>query len=244
MPPSKSPRTPLWRAIATALRDDIAEDRYAPGDKLPTEAALAERFGVNRHTVRHAMAALIDEGLVRTRRGAGAFVAATPTEYPLGARVRFHQNLLAAGRLPERRVLSIELRAASADEARRLALGPGDAICDYRALSLADGQPMALAHSQFPEARLPGFAEVLRRETSITRALAQVGVPDYLRASTRVSARLADATQAGLLHIREGAPLLLTTGINVDLEGRPVEFGMAWFVGDRITLTLDGPAPR
>ena len=96
-----------------------AEGRYRPGDKLPTEAALAERFGVNRHTVRHGLSALVEEGLLRTRRGAGAFVAARPTDYPIGARVRFHENLIAAGRRPEKRGLHLAERAATQGEARR-----------------------------------------------------------------------------------------------------------------------------
>ena len=81
---NKAGKTSIWQAIADAIRSDLAEGRYAPGDKLPTEAALAERFGVNRHTVRHGISALVEEGLIRTRRGAGAFVPATPTDYPLG----------------------------------------------------------------------------------------------------------------------------------------------------------------
>lgn len=93
-------RTPVWIAIASALREDISVGRYGVGDRLPTEAALAERFGVNRHTVRHALSKLVEDGLVRTRRGAGAFVAARPTDYPIGQRVRFHENLAAAGRRP------------------------------------------------------------------------------------------------------------------------------------------------
>ena len=83
-------RTPVWQAIAASLRAEISEGRRAPGDKLPTEAQLAARFGVNRHTVRHALAHLVEAGLVRTRRGSGAFVAARPTDYPIGRRVRFH----------------------------------------------------------------------------------------------------------------------------------------------------------
>jgi len=111
--------TPIWKAIAQALRNDLAEGRYRPGDKLPTEAALAERFGVNRHTVRHGLSALVEEGLLRTRRGAGAFVAARPTDYPIGARVRFHENMIAAGRRPEKRELHLAERAATQGEARR-----------------------------------------------------------------------------------------------------------------------------
>jgi len=50
-------RTPIWTAIAHSLRSDIAAGVYGPDDKLPTESALAARFGVNRHTVRHAIKA-------------------------------------------------------------------------------------------------------------------------------------------------------------------------------------------
>ncbi|MHA7876556.1 phosphonate metabolism transcriptional regulator PhnF [Roseivivax sp.] len=233
-------RTPLWQAIATALRSDISDGRYAPGDKLPTEAALSERFGVNRHTVRHALAALTEEGLVRSRRGAGAFVAARPTDYPIGRRVRFRENLLAAGRQPEKRPLQIETRAATEGEARALDLAPGDAVVAYHGLSLSDGQPIAVFESLFPAARLPGLAEALAEEPGVSPALRRAGVADFTRASTRLTAVLADATQALHLQLPEGAPLLRSTGVNIDPEGVPVEFGRTFFAGDRVTLTL-GP---
>jgi len=65
------PKEALWSAIAATLTAEISAGHYRPGDKLPTEAALAARFGVNRHTVRHALADLADRGLVRSRRGRG-----------------------------------------------------------------------------------------------------------------------------------------------------------------------------
>ena len=175
-------RTPIWRSIADSLRREIADQHYAEGSKLPTEAQLADRFGVNRHTVRHALSALAEEGLVHARRGAGVFVLSRPLDYPLSDRVRFHQNLLAAGRLPGRTVLSVETRAASADDARRLRLVPGDSVTVAHSLSFADGTPVALAESRFPEARLPGLADHLRAQSSITRALQAVGVTDYTHA--------------------------------------------------------------
>lgn len=231
-------RTPLWKSIADALRNAIADGQYAPGDKLPTEASLAERFGVNRHTVRHAVSRLSAEGLVHSRRGAGVFVLSRPVDYPLGARVRFHQSLLAAGHLPEKRVLAIEARPATAQEAKRLQMSEGDALCAYHALSYVDSSPVALVESHFPEARLPGLARTLNSEPSITRALERCGVPDYTRVSTRLSARIATATQANHLRVDEGAPLLFSSAINADPVGTPVEFGQTWFVSDRITLTL------
>ena len=232
-------KTPIWKAIADALRSDLAEGRYIPGDKLPTEAALAERFGVNRHTVRHGLAALVEEGLIRTRRGAGAFVAATPTDYPIGKRVRFHENLIAAGRRPEKRVLDIEERAATVGEARALEIAMGDPVCAYHGLSLADGLPIAVFESLFPLTRLAGIDQALQRISSVTEALLAVGVADYTRASTRLTAVRANATQALHLQVSEGDPLLRSSSVNVDEDKLPVEYGRTWFAGDRVTLTLE-----
>ncbi|MEO1780222.1 MAG: UTRA domain-containing protein, partial [Pseudomonadota bacterium] len=72
-----------------------------------------------------------------------------------------------------------------------------------------------------------------------THALAAAGVTGYTRASTRLTARAASATQALHLRIAEGAPILRSVGINVDGGARPVEYGRTWFAGDRVTLTFD-----
>jgi len=73
----------------------------------------------------------------------------------------------------------------------------------------------------------------------VTAALQALGVPDYTRASTRLTAVRATATQALHLQLVEGSPLLRSSGVNVDAAGRAVEYGRTWFVGDRVTLTLE-----
>lgn len=232
-------RTPIWRQIADTLRSEIAEGLYPAGAKLPTEAQLAARFGVNRHTVRHALGALAEEKLVVSRRGAGVFVAmAAPADYPIGRRVRFQQNVAASGRTPSREVLRIETRPARADEAEALKLSPHAQVHVFEGLSLGDGLPLAQFRSIFPAARFPTLPEALARHASVTAALREAGVADYTRASTRVSATLARATRAGLMKLSEGAPLLRTEAVNVDLQGEPIEFGISWFAGDRVALTI------
>ena len=64
------------------------------------------------------------------------------------------------------------------------------------------------------------------------------GVTDYTRASTRINAKLASATQALHLRVAEGAPILRTINLNVDDQGQPLEYGRTWFAGDKVTLTL------
>ena len=232
------PRTPIWSSIAANLTAEIAAGTYAQGTKLPTEAQLALRFGVNRHTVRRALGALAEAGLVQPRRGAGVFVTSVPTEYPLGRRVRFTQNVLASGRTPSRRLLRSEIRPASADEAEALALPPFALVHLIEGISLADGMPIGLFRSVLPALRFPDFAQDMARFGSITAALAHAGVADYTRALTRLTAKLANAVQAGHLQIPQGAPLLRSVTINVDPHGVPVEFGTSWFAGDRVTLTV------
>lgn len=235
-------RTPVWKSIASALTEDIAQGRYDTGDKLPAEAQLAARFGVNRHTVRRALAEMAAGGLVHSRRGAGVFVAAKPTDYPIGKRVRFHQNISKGGRIPAKQILTTETRAAAAGEAAALGLEPGDQVHVYDGLSLADGQPIALFQSIFPAERFPGMLTALEETQSVTAALKRCGIEDYTRSETRITARQTTATQALHLRIPEGAPILRTTGINVDSEGSPIEYGRTWFAGDRVTLTVGGDA--
>jgi GntR family phosphonate transport system transcriptional regulator len=228
----------LWSAIAATLRDEISAGLYRPGDRLPTEAALSARFGVNRHTVRRALASLAEAGLLHSRRGAGVFVAQRSTTYPLGRRVRFHQNVLAAGQTPSRRIGRVETRPSDAEEARMLRLKPADPVHVVEGVSLADGRAIAAFRSVFPAEPFPGLPAALRETQSITRALATLGLADYTRSKTRITAQLADPVLAVALAVRPGAPVLRTLALNVDPSGRPVEYGTTWFAGERVTLTL------
>ncbi|MBO9409898.1 MULTISPECIES: phosphonate metabolism transcriptional regulator PhnF [unclassified Ruegeria] len=232
-------KSPVWKSIALGLTTDIAEGRYNTGDRLPTEAQLAAKYGVNRHTVRRALSDLSDQGLVRSRRGAGVFVTARPTDYPIGKRVRYHKSISASGKIPGKKILTLTTRKADVAEAEALELSEGEAVHVYDGLSLADGQPIGLFQSVFPAGRLPGILAALVETRSVTKALQQCGVEDYVRVSTRLTARAATPTQALHLQLSEGAPVLYSVGVNADTNGIPVEFGRTYFAGERVTLTMD-----
>ncbi|MBE9635305.1 phosphonate metabolism transcriptional regulator PhnF [Salipiger mangrovisoli] len=233
------PRSPVWHAIATTLEDEISRGHYRPGDKLPTEAELATRFGVNRHTVRHALSDLAERGLTHSRRGAGVFVRLAPMDYPIGGRTRFSQNVRASGRLPDRRQLRMEIRPADTGEGETLKLRPGEPLLVHEGISLAGGVPMAHFVSYFPITRLPGFDVTLGEVNSVTEALRRHGIADYTRAWTRLTAEPASATQALHLNLREGEPLLHSSSLNLGPDGVPVEQGHTWFAGDRVALTIN-----
>lgn len=228
----------IWRSIADRLRDEIARGHHPTGARLPTEAALAARFGVNRHTVRQALAALADEGLVRSRRGAGVFVLGPPVDYPLGRRVRFHRAIAVAGRVPGRQIDYVTTRPADLTETEALRLDPDAAVHVAEGVSLVDGQAVALFRSVFPAARLPDLPAALQQGGGVTAALARCGIGDYTRAQTRITARVADAAQAARLGAAAGDALIRTEALNLGPDGAPVEYGLTWWLAARVTLTV------
>jgi len=229
----------LWQGIHDTLAGEIGGGRYAPGARLPTEAELARRFGVNRHTVRRALAALAEAGRIHVRRGAGAFVTQTRLDYAIGPRTRFSRNLTATGHTPGRRLLRIETLAADATERRHLGLAEGALVHVTESISQADGVPITYSRMAFPAARLPGLPEALRAAPSITAALALCGVADYQRLWTRLTAERPGAMIARHLRMAETSPVLKSESLDIDADGHPIEYGIAWFCSERVQLVVD-----
>jgi GntR family phosphonate transport system transcriptional regulator len=229
----------IWQRIASTLREEIGDRIYEPGQKLPTEAYLASRFEVNRHTVRQAMAALSDEGLIRIEQGRGTFVQEDLIDYELKERTRFSQNLLESQRLPQRTVLRALDLPASPDVASNLEIPRGQLVSLLEIVGHADGRPVILAAHYFPAGRFPGLAAVYEETASVTATLARYGVRDYVRRTTRITARMPTSAEARHLKQPQVRPVIQTESINVDDQGVPVEYGVARFASDRVQLVVE-----
>lgn len=230
----------LWRRIADDFEQEIAAGAWRPGERLPAETAVAARFGVNRHTVRRAFAALAERGLVRAERGSGTFVMRPRLAYPIGPRTRFSDIIATAGFEAGGRLLTHAIEPAGRDVAERLAIAPGSAVIRLHILRSADRTPVCHAMSLVSAARLPDAARVYRTTRSMTRTLAQFGIADYRRQSTRITAALADALDAELLRLAPGRPLLVAESVDVDEAGTPVLTTQARFAADRVALLVEG----
>lgn len=229
-----------WRQIADGIEADLASGALRPGEKLPTEARLAERFSVNRHTVRRALAVLASRGLVRTAQGSGTFVEARPLAYPIGPRTRFSEIVARAGREAWGDLLSAAETAADEGIAEVLAIAPGAPVIELRTLHMADGTPISLATTSLPLPRFGGVDRAYAETGSLTRAYAALGIADYVRLSTRITARTAGADEAALLDLTPGRALLVVESVNADADGRPIQATRAQFAADRVELVIEG----
>lgn len=228
----------LWRRIAGELRAEIG-GALPPGSRLPTEAQLAARFGVNRHTVRRAVDELSRAGLLRVEQGRGSFVAEDVIDYTVAPRTRFSEWIRRQNREPSGRVLALREEAADAAVAAGLMLRDGAPVVVFERLGLADDRPVGLTRHHFPAERLPGLAAALADAPSITEALRRVGVADYLRVSTRVTARMPLPAEASLLRVPRTQPVLLCEHTNADRDGRVVEFAVARLPTPRVQVVFE-----
>lgn len=229
----------LWRQIQLELEDDIVQQRLLPGDKCPTEQMLAARFGVNRHTVRRAIAAMEEKGLLRVEQGRGTFVCERVVTYPVRKRTRFTANILAQNKVPSGTLVRAEIVQADRDTAQALDMPPRTPIILLRTLNEVDGRPVGLVDHYFPQERCAGLVEAFRQTGSITGALNQIGICDYVRKTTRVMARMPDRFEAQALRQPINRPLLITESINIDSVGAPLEYGVARFSADRMQLLIE-----
>ena len=227
-----------WRKIADLVEAEIVGGMLAPGAQLPTEAVLATRFGVNRHTVRRALSELAGKGLVRTAQGRGTFVELSRLAYPIGARTRFSQNMAQEGREAGGTMLEASEVQADPRLASLLAIAPGSLVLRLLTLRSADGVPIAFGSTFLPLPRFVGFADAYRRFGAVTPALAECGVDDYKRQATRLGARFASPDEAARLDIAAGRPVLTVEGVNVDSDGVPIQAIFSLFAADRTEIVV------
>lgn len=230
--------TPVWRQIEATLLRDIRSGRLCEGSKLPSASELAQRFDVNRHTVRRAIDALEDRGFLRTEVGRGSFVQEHPYHYPIGRRTRFGRAMHDLNVESRYCPISTEVLAPPRQVARALGLVAGERVHRVVYSTHVEGRTTDHSEAYFPATRFPGLGEIFRRQLSVTRTLAEFGVTDYLRKHTAVMARLPSAEVARVLGQSTRRPVLCVHSVNVDPQGTPVQFGITCFAGDWVQLMV------
>jgi GntR family phosphonate transport system transcriptional regulator len=234
----------LWRQVADGIRAGIANGLAGEAGRLPPEAELAQRFGVNRHTVRAAISALAHEGVLESQQGRGTYVRRRQRlVYPIGERTRFSAGLGDQARDTSSEMVGTAREPSTLWVATALGIETGQTIIRVESLGKADGVPVSRSTSWFDARLFEGIAELFSSTGSMTAALAGFGVRDYRRASTSIEARHAEEADTRELNLAPGAIVLVTRAVNCDLSGRPVQCSVTRFAADRVELSVEAPPP-
>lgn len=228
-------RVPLYFQVAQQVEEAITSGTLGPGERLPNELELAERFGLSRPTLRQAIAYLVDRGLLVRKRGVGTQVVQTQVRRPL-ALSSLYDDLARAGQEPDTTVLDLSTQPATPEVAEALGVEPETPVLRVRRLRGAAGEPLALLVNHLPQE----VAELTRS------ALEAQGLYELLRAAgvhlrvanQTVGARRAHAREARMLHEPAGAALLTMTRTAYDDAGRAVEYGSHLYRASRYSFEL------
>jgi GntR family transcriptional regulator len=223
-----------YREIAADLRRRIAAGEF--DDRLlPSEATLTGAYGASRVTVRKALDALRDEGLVASRQGMGWSVDPALVRQALGRLTTVEAQLAASGRVAERRVLGFAFVRSPAPAVVE-ALGSGT-VLEVRRLNLADGEPFARVTVWCPER----YASSLSRDDVEAASFHDLLPVALAGARQSIGAVAAGVDDAELLDVPAGSPLLRCWRVTWAAGGEPVLLSESVFPAGRTEFVVDLP---
>lgn len=229
--------TALYQDVAIRLRQAISDGTYPPGSRLPSEHELAERFGVARSTIRHALTMLGEDGVVASHQGARRTVLAVPRLQNFDELRSFTLWARSIGAEPSGRVDLLERRAATEVQARELGLAVGDPVVYVVRVRLLDGKPVMIERTAYVERAglLLPFIDLERDSTS--ERLKEHGIVSA-HAEHTIDAVNATPDDARLLAVEPGLALLREQRRTTDPHGRPIEWSEDRYVGDAVAFTI------
>jgi GntR family transcriptional regulator len=222
-------RVPRYQVIYEDLSSQISSGALGPDAQLPSETALAQRYGVSRMTVRQAVRQLQEEHRLTRRRGAGTFVTR-----PSGPRRRLNRLRSFADEIdatPSRVrnvVLRREVVTPPDDVVGELDLGEQQDVVLLERVRWVDDEPAAVQESWVPYAVAPMLAREDLAGDSLYRTLQERYGLRLGWAEQEVAASAATAAQAESLAVPEGSPLIATRRRTFDDTASPVEFARSW----------------
>lgn len=226
----------MYTQIADDLRARITAGELRPGDDVPTEAELAERWRTSRGPIRNALAALRGEGLIETSRGRPARVVARKANQAVDVSVPFTRWARELGVVPGAQTQELSLRRAGALGAA-LDVDANDTIVSVVRLRLLDGRPTMLERLNYTEVVGRRLFDVDLDQVSITEYLGSVGHP-IVTLQHVIDAVAADDQDAALLRVPRGTPILRLTRTSRDADGRVFESSEDRYLSEVVRFTV------
>lgn len=231
---------PLYYQLEQQLRARIDAQEFAPGDCLPSEDQICELYGVSRITVRRALEALQQQGLIERRRGVGSFVADRGSGMNSRLSGSLNEFLSSAAAL-RTSCLSLKPELPPAEVRDLLELQPGDMAIHLRSVGSLDAAgPVAYLEIWFP----PDIGDTLRPE-EIDGALPVVRLVEtkkqlrLTRAEQVIEPDRAGAEAARYLGVDAGEPILKVRRVYYAHPDRPIEVAYVRYHPQRYRYAVD-----
>jgi len=215
---------PLYRQIKARLTERLSAGEWRPGEPIPSEVELAQRFSVSQGTVRKAVGELADENVLVRRQGRGTFVA---SHAHARAQLSFLRLTPDDGEVETLEAELIDLRRVRADaaSARLLELAPGATLVRLRRTLSINGERILFEEARIPADLFQGIgADVVERHRCMLYSMYESAYHiKIVTAEERLKAVAADADTAIVLGVEPGAALLEMERVAYTYDRKPVE---------------------
>jgi len=224
---------PLYHQIQQRLLEQIQSGELKPGKPLPSIQQIAAQMGVSPMTVRQAVRALCELGVIYSRQGKGTFISGIKLERDFRQVLSFTEETLARGSRPSSRMLSFRIQSPAAEVKEALHLSDDEKVFVLRRVRYGDSIPMGIESSCLPVRLCPGLIDTFDPTTSLYEELAdQYGI-QLMVTDEIVEVGKANAEDAHLLEIDSQSPVFLFTRVSYLENGTPAEHVKSVYRGDR-----------
>ena len=247
----RSSPLPAWAQVVQSLRRRIETGRLAGGERLPSEAELAEIFQLSRITVRQALGRLSTDGLIERRQGVGTFVAPrkVAVQHDLSLSSSWRQRFREEGHESTAILLEATADVVLPDEMARRLLPTDEVegIMFLKRVQQVDGQPIGLTESWVPAAVAPGLTDQPLDDGSLSATLRNRYGRSAATVDSTLETVLATVSDAQLLDTVTDVPLFVVTSVSREKNGDLLEVSRTSWVGGRVRFRFlqhaDPPDP-
>jgi len=229
---------PLYSQIKESLLSGILHGELRPGDQLPSQRELCERFGASHMTVRRAIEELVTLGFITAIPGKGLYVANAKPEPEASPLISFTVDITRRGMQASSRVLDAYMITASTILGKTLDVPEGTSLVFLRRLRLGDDIPMSIQTCYIVHSMCPGLLDYDLNHDSLYRIFQEEFHLHLNDCTAMIETALASEEEARLLELPIPSSLLITEQITYADEGRPIEFLRAIYRGDRYRFRL------
>jgi DNA-binding GntR family transcriptional regulator len=230
---------PIAEQVTKMLHQRILDSTYLPGERLPSEAELADELGVSRGTTRTALASLASSGLITRKQGDGTYVRQLDTsENSLMLAIwEFSRLIEASGRKPSICTLSIDKKIADPDEITALELDPNDQeVVSAVRLICADGIPIIYSVNVSPVSIFLESPEKLDASLGLHEFIKQYTHQEIARVDISISPAMAPENVRDALSLKRNRPILQIEEIFRDINRKPLVFAVNYHSDQKLSL--------
>jgi GntR family transcriptional regulator len=235
---------PLHHQVYTDLRAALDANEWHPGDRMPTERELAERYGCSLITIRHALGELVREGRIDRTRGRGTFVLPPRIDRDIAGSMSFADEMRRRGLDPATRLITGRIEPAGEAVAAELGIDAAAPVAYLERLRLGAGEPLLLEQARLPAERFPGLLAIDLERRSLYDILAERYATRIIRAREAVEPVMLRRREAQLLGVATRSLALRIDGVAYATDGRPVEVARSYVRGDRTRYYLERDVSR